>query len=241
MKPIGTNATKLALEGLVVVMSILIAFVLDAWWDGRQLHGEMRQELGSVAREVAENRAAVEFEIGALQRIIGGSEAMVSSLEAAPAGRPVAVPDTLAWFVAFWSPSLDLSFGALDALVASGRLAQIEDADLRLGLAGLKGKVLDAVADELLAQEVFERIYTLLSDHVDFAGIYRIDKQYFAQPRSPNRQVPTENATLLVPNTLPVRNAILDRASWLGSALSELGPLLVQLDSLDALMQNSIR
>ena len=36
MTPIGTNAMKLALEGLVVVASILIAFVLDAWWDRRQ-------------------------------------------------------------------------------------------------------------------------------------------------------------------------------------------------------------
>jgi hypothetical protein len=232
MKPIGTNATRLALEGLVVVASILIAFVLDAWWDGRQLRGELRQELSSVAREVAENRAAVAYEIHALERIIAGSEAMVTSLEAAPPGRLEPVADTLIWFVAFWSPTLDLSFGALDALIASGRLAQIPDADLRLGLAGLKNKVTDAVDDERLAQQVFEQIYSLLSAHIDFAGVYRIDNQFFAQKRALNRKVPTENASLLIPATLPVRNAILNRASWLNSALGELRELLVQLDGL---------
>jgi hypothetical protein len=59
--------------------------------------------------------------------------------------------------------------------------------------------------------------------------------------RGLNRKVPTANASLLVPNTLPVRNAVLDRASWLGSALSELGPLLVELDSLNAMIQKSAR
>jgi hypothetical protein len=232
MKPIGTNATRLALEGMVVVASILIAFVLDAWWDGRQLHSDLRHELASVGREVAENRRSVAYEIHALERIIAASEATASSLETAPPGRLVAIADTLIWFVAFWSPTLDLSFGALDALIASGRLAQIEDAELRLGLAGLKNKVRDAVDDELLAQEVFEDLYNALAEHIDFAGVYRIDNEFFSQKRALGRKVPTAHASLLIPATLPVRNAILNRASWLNSALGELRELLVQLDGL---------
>ena len=58
----------LALEGLVVVASILVAFLLDAWWDGRELRNQLNDELASVGREIDENRGLVEFEINSLER-----------------------------------------------------------------------------------------------------------------------------------------------------------------------------
>lgn len=42
---------RLALEGLVVVSSILLAFALDAWWDEHELDRDVAQELQSVRRE----------------------------------------------------------------------------------------------------------------------------------------------------------------------------------------------
>ena len=95
--------------------------------------------------------------------------------------------------------------------------------------------------DELLAQACFQQLYRTFSEHVDFAGVYRIDKTFFSQPRALNRKVPTDNASLLVPNTLAIRNGILDRTSWLNSALNELKLLLVQLDSLNAMIKTSTR
>jgi hypothetical protein len=42
------NIAKLALEGAVVVISILIAFALDAWWNDRQLQQETAEDLAIV-------------------------------------------------------------------------------------------------------------------------------------------------------------------------------------------------
>ena len=42
------NIAKLALEGAVVVASILIAFALDAWWAERQLEQEIAEDLSIV-------------------------------------------------------------------------------------------------------------------------------------------------------------------------------------------------
>ena len=48
--------TSLALEGMVIVVSILLAFALDAWWEDAQLEREVYQELESVGRELRRNQ-----------------------------------------------------------------------------------------------------------------------------------------------------------------------------------------
>ena len=59
------------------------------------------------------------------------------------------MPDTLS-FVGTINPStLNASLGAVDALIASGRLARIEDPRLRSGLAGLRDQVEDATESQL--------------------------------------------------------------------------------------------
>jgi hypothetical protein len=167
----------LAFEGLLIICSILIAFSLDTWWGEREAERRLDQELQSVAREVGENRALVAYDIDCLERIVAGSEAILSLLEVAPTTQMVPVQDTLLFLITFFSPTLDLSFGALDALIASGRLAQIEDPELRLRLAGLRNRVGDAVGDELLAQSILmEQVYPAVSKVTDMSVAYRIDK-----------------------------------------------------------------
>lgn len=231
------KASSLLLEGVVVVASILIAFLLDAWWDDRGLQGQLDQELASVARELNENRALVAYEIDALEGHVAAGEAVADLLGGSHESEFVPIPDTLAWFVALWSPTLDVSSGALDALIASGRLAQIESPEVRLGLAGLKGRVDDAVGDELLAQVILtEHVYPAVSKHSDLSSVYLIDKEYFALARQMDRAAPTKQAIVLFPGSLEARNAILNRTSFLGSALGEMRGLLTDLDSLSAMM-----
>ena len=52
---------KLALDGAVVVASILIAFALDAWWDDRQLQKETAEDLAIVQFELAESFRLVQL------------------------------------------------------------------------------------------------------------------------------------------------------------------------------------
>lgn len=227
------RASALLLEGLVVVASILIAFLLDAWWDERGLQSELNQELASVTRELKGNRERVVFEIDALQRHVVAGEAVAELLGGPRTSELIPIPDTLAWFVTLWSPTLDVSSGALNALVASGRLAQIRSDEVRLGLAGLAGRVEDAVGDELLAQVILtEQVFPTISRDADLSTVYFIDKEYFGHERQPGRAAPTRNAFVLFPSSLEARNSILNRTSFLGSALTEMQDLMVELDSL---------
>ena len=52
------RAGRLVAEGLVVLFSILAAFLLEGWRADRELAGELSQELVSVQRELEANRAS---------------------------------------------------------------------------------------------------------------------------------------------------------------------------------------
>lgn len=225
-------AWRLVLEGIVVVGSILIAFVLDAWWEERALQADLRGELSSVGQEVAGNQDLVAFEITRLERAITAAEVTVDRLYARRESPTALIPDSILWQVAFASPTLELSLGALDALVASGRLAQIEDDELKRGLAGLRGRLSDAVGDELLAQEILmESIFPALAEETDFSNVYLFEKARFSEPRDPEEIALLSEGVTAIPNTQGLRNHILNRASWMGAGLNELRRFDSFLDS----------
>ena len=140
---------RVFVEGVVIVVSILLAFGIEAWWDGVQEREEVRRDLVNVAQELTENRERVLIEIEWMERLSAGSAAIVEILESAQASGEASLPDTLS-FLGTTNPStLNASLGALDALIASGRLARIEDPRLRRGLAGLRDQIEDATETQL--------------------------------------------------------------------------------------------
>lgn len=65
----SSTVSRLLLEGLVVIASILTAFALDAWWADRQLTGEVVVDLQGVDRELAANVELVTFQIDELHEL----------------------------------------------------------------------------------------------------------------------------------------------------------------------------
>jgi len=92
---------------VVVVVSILVAFLLDAWWGDREWRHQLDQELASVGREVDSNRALIGYEVNSLERHVAAGEAVIHLPDGASSTELALIPDTLAWFVAFWSLTLD--------------------------------------------------------------------------------------------------------------------------------------
>jgi hypothetical protein len=135
---------SLLLEGAVILSSILVAFWLEGWRDEREVGLEVRQELESVLREVQRNQELVRAELVALDRILTASGALVAVLDDSASEDFVSVADTLEFLAKGWQTTFSPSLGAVEALIASGRLAQIRDAELRQGLAGLSKVVDDA-------------------------------------------------------------------------------------------------
>ena len=145
----------LLVEGVVIVVSIVLAFALDAWWDDLAEGRQLRQQLGSVQAEVQGNRDLVRFQVDLMERMIDAGEALGVAMDsAAHSGGTVTVPDTLVW-LSLNTPTLDASLGAIDALVASGQLALIPDPAHRSRLAGLRDRIEDAVEEQEQALAVY--------------------------------------------------------------------------------------
>ena len=138
------------------------------------------------------------------------------------------------------------SLGAAKALIASGRLAQIGDTELRLGLAGLEDRVRDAREEEQEARKVVtDHILPMLGRRTDLAPFARVDAGLITTAGSPTGSRPIEssqdqgmrsNGDFEFPNDLDLRNAVRLRLIWLGNALNEFERLDIRMAELVALL-----
>jgi hypothetical protein len=145
-------------EGFVVVISILIAFSLDAWWV-RQ--GELRQESeirSSLQAEFVTNRERLSGDMDYVRSYTEASARVLAATESGIEGDEEATSlsvdlwNTLSWRTA------NLSTATLDAVVSAGRLELIRDDALRSALAGWRAQLEDmAEEEEFEWREVVER------------------------------------------------------------------------------------
>lgn len=230
-------ARRLALEGLVIVASILAAFALDTWWDGV---GERREEaaaLESLHREFELARASVEFYRSIQARIHASVSATTDSLEAAlnRGASTVELPDTLLGW-AYIPPTTSISLGTLEGLVASGRLSIISDPDLRAAL-GSWGSELEELNEEEvdLRALAYGDMDRTLRARMNTNGLWSVGERLLAQELSPEearsrRRVPVDTEVLGVFHL---------RESILIHALDEFEPLLEAVDSVVVRIERS--
>lgn len=242
------GSSHLVLEGVVILVSILAAFWLEGWRADRDLARELTLEMESVHRELERNRDIVIAELAVLDRVTSSAAVLLMELRADPQAATVAVRDSIAIFGASWSPTIDPSLGAVQALIGSGRLAQVPNRELRQGLAGLSDQFQDALEEQVLARSVFrDDIVPLTRDRVDyeFLGeavvelIESDDSGVLSQESLSVRPFPSEGLTDY-PNSVPIRNALELRRVWHLVAQDELSRVLVVLDDLIAVMENEL-
>jgi hypothetical protein len=184
-RPVG----KRLVDALVVVASILAAFSLDAWWDHRQERAAVAEDLANVAEELQLNRQDIEFGLDIMRRAGTGSELLATAILEAMGQSTVSVPDTVT-FWAFQSVTFDPSLGAVDALLASGRLRQVDDPKLRMALAGLRDKVRDAVEEQIRATRMIdEQVIPAFAELGFNPGIGELDGWFWSLDRVPGREV----------------------------------------------------
>ena len=71
---------RVAVEGVVIVASILIAFGIDAWWDSRQRRFDEDELLAAVQQNLEDTRIE-------LERVLGSNERSRRALDRPPHGR----------------------------------------------------------------------------------------------------------------------------------------------------------
>ena len=136
-------------EGILIIVSILAAFGIQAWWENRM---EREQERRLLSALLEESRAIVPQ----LERNVAFHEAITASSDIllraplAPTGSFTA--DSLDRLIGdlTWARSVDFQTGSLNSVLLGGRLALISEPDVRSRIAEWQG-ALDEIADVAVA------------------------------------------------------------------------------------------
>ncbi len=237
------NIAKLALEGAVVVASILIAFSLDAWWAEKQLEQEIAEDLSIVEFELAENVRLVQVTMEIMNEVVAANKDLIAKLMSHPDSALVDIEDTTIFWGIFSNPTLDPSLGAIDAWIAAGRLGGLESPVLRQRLASVRGKVEDIVEEQHIAREIAVReIYPLIKDQIgDIGSVQKLFSDGFHARQKTSVQAVTGSGMVSVPNSNALRFLLRARMIWYEASIYETGDFQSELEDILLLLQDEIR
>jgi hypothetical protein len=237
------NIAKLTLEGVVVVISILIAFALDAWWNDRQLQQETAEDLGIVQFELNENVRLIGLTTDIIDEVIAANNVLIAKLLTQPDSAMVEIDDTTVWWAMFNNPTLDLSFGATDAWIADGRLGALGSPILRQRLASVRGKVGDVVEEQHIAREISVReIYPLIMDEIgDIELVQEIVSAGLQARQRTSVQVINGSGTIPIPNSNALRFLLRARSLWYEASRYETRDFQAELEEIQSLLHDEMQ
>ena len=124
---------RILVEGLVIVVSILLAFGIDAWWEERGDRSAEREALVGLHAEFAGIRERLEGDT-LFRRELAAVEDLYERVETLPVdGGTVSVPDPMLMRVV-GTVTFEGATPVLDGLINSGRLEIIRDRPVRVAI-----------------------------------------------------------------------------------------------------------
>jgi hypothetical protein len=159
-------------EFVVIVGSILAAFALDAWWSARIEDRETRARLETLRVEFEATRAEVARQGDRLEAV---RQAVADVLPHVSPTAPIVTVDSITRLLdlSFRMTTIELQTGSLQALLASGQLADIESQELTALLAGWPADVARLRRQSQLLEDNRERIIEYLHDRIPTLAITR--------------------------------------------------------------------
>jgi hypothetical protein len=160
-------------EGTVIVVGILIALAADAWWDGRVERRDEMDALLELQAEFEDNAIQLDSVLSHHAAGQAAAEVLLSFSRAEAELSADSVRELI------WSLDNPWTYnpksGALDALIASGRLGIIRDRTLRAELAGWSGLV-----EDYREEEDHARAYAMGPQYEYFASVLNWSALYGA-------------------------------------------------------------
>lgn len=126
---------RIVAESIAIVMSILLAFAIDAWWTNLKSRQDVEENLSALIVELESNLKLIDRELSYRQAVI----ASIESLNTTIADQRTLSPDEIDRLLGdmTWLGKSEFSTGALEAVLQTGVFASIADAELRRLLAAL--------------------------------------------------------------------------------------------------------
>jgi hypothetical protein len=135
------------LDGFAVLVGILLAFAIDAWWDLRSQNEEARAYLVALETELLENRRIIDGNLEDLRSWVTNSRSFIEDV-VSPSAEPSNEQINRMIYETSPSQTTPLLTAALEDLKSSGGLPAIESAELRRAIADYDRR-LDRVASQL--------------------------------------------------------------------------------------------
>lgn len=222
------SGVGLLVESLAVVVSILVAFGLDAWWTERQLRVDLLDDLTSVTQEIEANAVALAVE-SLFQRTAAASiDDLVARIDAADGAMWLTVPDTIASFAFIFPPTIDASTGAVDALISSGSLSRLRDRRLKRILSNFAAQYEDIREGELGARRLaMEEIVPLFWGNPGLASSLGRSGEY---RRRGLEEIPLPSRPIQLEKVNGLKNRLLLRRAWVVSVHQSIDRLRADLD-----------
>jgi len=214
---------RLLSEGAGIVAGILIALAADAWWDGQVERRDEQMALRELQEEFHDNAVQLDSVLSyhatgqrAVDVLLSFSRGHVE-LSADSVRRLIWVLDN-PW-------TYNPKSGALDALIASGRLGIIRDRVLRAELAGWAGLVEDYREEEEHSREyAMGPQYAYFSSVLNWGTVYRVESE--PAPASILRLADDPGFESVVAYRSSFLDGVLTEAQYVAEALARIQELL---------------
>jgi len=138
---------RIVVESLAVVLSILLAFGIDAWWDTSREAAREQELLAGLLSDFRASRPGLDSRRELAERMAIGTSLFRDVAESSAGERTVEVPDSLILAV-LGGPTYEPDTNTLDAALASGEIELVRSAELRAELATWRRTLADNLEDE---------------------------------------------------------------------------------------------
>jgi hypothetical protein len=165
---------RLFVEGGAIVVSILLAFAIDAWWQQRQELAGDNAHLKGVYEELETHKSLISEAIEAHTKTLDAGmrllEIISETEEAADAAEITELIDGLINFYQINAP-----FGSLETAISSGAIARMRDTALASSLASWPTAIEDLLEEELVGGEIVAfQFLPHLAGRMPLAEVYRL-------------------------------------------------------------------
>lgn len=166
------------LEGFAVMVGILLAFSIDAWWDLRTQREEAHAYLEAVRTELLENREILNEDLEMLRKWVSESEGFLNRVVAPNASPSYDEVREMVWQIGP-DQTIPLLRVAVDDLISSGGVKGIDSAKLRRALAGYVRALDHDASEQDGVRQVFDRF--VLPYHLDNGSFTEFEWEGYAE------------------------------------------------------------
>jgi len=159
-------------EGGAILLSILLAFWIDAWWDDRADSQRERALLSALLKDFQAARDEFENISAGHQKVFSSMDEILYWAEAGSVSESDRANVDLRLSNVFWTPTFNPPMGAVDTILASGRLDLLRNPTLVTELTGWSSLVDDLNEREAIAANHFyQTVYPYLSANLNIQDL----------------------------------------------------------------------